>query len=85
MDEKKFIKKCKEMIKDFYSTIEKEEIQDEDIYVVWLCKILQNNKCLISTTISDTRYFEITYNGDCDKFYFDAYVKEYNKTYGCVN
>ena len=52
----------------------------EDIYVVWLSKVLQNNKALLSTTYPDTRYYEITYNGDKNEFYFDAYVKEINQT-----
>lgn len=51
----------------------------EDIYVVWLSKVLQNNKALLSTTFPDTRYYEITYNGDKNEFYFDAYVKEINQ------
>ena len=52
----------------------------EDIYIVWLSKVLQNNKALLSTTYPDTRYYEITYNGDKNEFYFDAYVKEINQT-----
>lgn len=52
----------------------------EDIYVVWISKVLQNNKALLSTTYPDTRYYEITYNGDKNEFYFDAYVKEINQT-----
>jgi hypothetical protein len=51
----------------------------EDIYVVWISKVLQNNKALLSTTYPDTRYYEITYNGDKNEFYFDAYVKEINQ------
>ena len=51
----------------------------EDIYVVWISKVLQNNKALLSTTYPDTRYYEITYNGDRNEFYFDAYVKEINQ------
>ena len=34
---------------------------------------------MLSTNIPDTRYFEITYNGDKEEFYFDSYVKEINK------
>ena len=51
----------------------------EDIYLVWISKVLQNNKALLSTTYPDTRYYEITYNGDKNEFYFDAYVKEINQ------
>ena len=34
-----------------------------------------NNKTLLSTTVSDGMYYEITYNGDKDEYYFDAYKK----------
>lgn len=45
------------------------------IFIVWKCKILQNFKYLISTTIPDGMYYELTYNGDCGDWYLDAYKK----------
>ena len=54
------------------------EIDPKDIYVVWQTKVLQNFKALLSTNYLDRRYFEITYNGDKNEMYFDAYVKENN-------
>lgn len=50
-----------------------------DVYVVWVCKTLQNNKALLSTTLSDGMYFECTYNGDKKELYFDAYQKLENR------
>lgn len=47
----------------------------DDIYVVWFCKTLQNWKCLISTTLPDGMYYEVTYNGDAGCTYIDAYKK----------
>lgn len=35
-----------------------------DVYVVWKCKALQNWKFLLSTTLLDGMYYELTYNGD---------------------
>ena len=32
----------------------------DDIYIVWFCKTLQNWKALVSTTITDGMYYEIT-------------------------
>ena len=50
-----------------------------DVYVVWKCKALQNWKWLISSTLYDGMYYEVTYNGDKDEFYLDAYKKFENK------
>ena len=50
-----------------------------DIYVVWFCKTLQNWKAMISTTLPDGMYYEVTYNGDKKEIYLDAYKKFENK------
>ena len=47
----------------------------DDVFVVWFSKTLQNWKALVSTTLSDGMYFEITYNGDKKEVYLDAYKK----------
>jgi hypothetical protein len=46
-----------------------------DVYVVWFSKTLQNWKCLISTTLPDQMYYEVTFDGDKEKAYLDAYKK----------
>ena len=51
------------------------KITEDDVFIVWYCKTLQNNKALVSTTLSDGMYYELTYNGDKDELYFDAYKK----------
>ena len=51
------------------------KITEDDVFIVWSCKTLQNNKALASTTLSDGMYYELTYNGDKDDLYFDAYKK----------
>ena len=38
-------------------------------------KVLQNWKFLISTSIPDGMYYEVTYNGDKKEWYLDAYKK----------
>ena len=43
-----------------------------------ICKVLQNNKALVGTTVEDVMYYEITYNGDKDELYLDAYKKQEN-------
>ncbi len=48
-------------------------------FIVWKCKILQNWKFLISTSLHDGMYYEVTYNGDKKEWYLDAYKKFENK------
>ena len=52
-----------------------------DIFIVWKCKTLQNWKYLISTSIEDGMYYELTYNGDAHEWYLDAYKKFMNRVY----
>ena len=53
-------------------------ILPEDVYVVWLCKALGNNKALLSTDVPDGMYYEVTYNGAKNEAYVDAYKKQEN-------
>lgn len=79
MGTEKFIEKCKKIIVDYFNghaeKTDKTLIATDDVYVVWCCKTLQNNKALLSTTVTDGMYYEITYNGDKNEFYLDAYKK----------
>lgn len=50
-----------------------------EVFIVWKCKTLQNWKYLISTTLFDGMYYELTYNGDKKEWYLDAYKKFQNK------
>lgn len=87
MGNSEFINYCKRFVVEYVNAIDYEtkdgyvpRIQEYNVFVVWMCKTLQNNKALLSTTTDgDTRYYEITYNGDEDEFYFDAYDKLINK------
>ena len=54
-------------------------IPEFEVYVVWKCKALQNWKYLISSTLSDGMYYELTYNGDKEEWYLDAYKKFNNQ------
>ena len=46
-----------------------------DVFIVWKAKALQNWKYLISSTLWDGMYYELTYNGDKKEWYLDAYKK----------
>lgn len=50
-----------------------------EVYIVWKCKTLQNWKYLISSTLRDGMYYELTYNGDAKEWYLDAYKKFENR------
>lgn len=79
MDTKNFIALCKKKVVDYFNShkdkTDNAEITDDDVFVVWSCKTLQNNKALLSTTVPDGMYYELTYNGDKKELYFDAYKK----------
>lgn len=55
-------------------------ITENDVYTVWKCKALQNWKYLLSSTLPDGMYYELTYNGDQNEWYLDAYKKFENRT-----
>ena len=50
-------------------------VPDFEVYTVWKCKALQNWKYLISSTLFDGMYYELTCNGDRLEWYLDAYKK----------
>lgn len=81
MSSEKFIKICKEEVRKYAEEhLDKSDIMPEfEVFVVWSCKTLQNNKALLSTTLFDGMYYELTYNGDKKELYFDAYKKFENK------
>ena len=53
--------------------------QEFDVYIVWQCKTLQNWKFLISSSLPDGMYYEMTYNGDKKEWFLDAYKKFENR------
>lgn len=73
MGEKDFVSRVKNIIASKYN------FSTDNVYAVWLCKTLQNNKGLFSTTAIDGKYYEATYNGDKDELYLDTYVHENNE------
>lgn len=62
-------------LKNHLDKTDKVVLKAEDVYVVWFCKTLQNWKALVSTTLPDGMYYEVTYNGDKKETYVDAYKK----------
>lgn len=79
MTDVSFIQMCKETVRDYANKhldkTDKTEITTDEVYIVWFCKTLQNWKALVSTTLADGMYYELTHNGDKNETYVDAYKK----------
>lgn len=56
-----------------------DEIPNFEVFMVWKSKVLQNWKYLISSTLFDGMYYELSYNGDKNEWYLDAYKKFENR------
>lgn len=56
------------------------EIDRNRVFIVWLAKVLQNNKGIFGSELTNNLY-EVTYNGDKNEFYLDVYEKVSNKRY----
>lgn len=54
-------------------------IPDFEVYIVWKCKTLQNWKWMLASTLLDSQYYELTFNGDKKEYYLDAYAKFENR------
>lgn len=76
-----FIKICKDCVvvqeniekgKDLDSLM----IDENNVFVVWACKTLQNRKAILSATNKGAYFYEFTQNGDKNEIYMDVYKKE---------
>lgn len=78
-----FIKHCKTLVIEYENShidpTDGVSITEDNVYVVWSCFILGNQKALLSTTLTDGMYFEITYDKNKNSIYFDAYKRWDNK------
>lgn len=71
--------KAKQIVIDYYNEhveiTDNKKLTESEVFIVWFSKTLQNWKALVSTTISDGMYYEVTYNGDKKETYLNAYIK----------
>ena len=74
---------AKQLVGDYFNAhvdvTDGKKLTMEDVFIVWFSKTLQNWKALVSTTVSDGMYYELTHNGDKGETYLDAYKKWDNK------
>lgn len=47
----------------------------DEVYITWYAFVLRSWKMLLSTTLPDGMYYEVTYNADKNEHYIDAYKK----------
>lgn len=75
----RFMNRAKEVVVDYFNKNNEfstyEDITKDDVFIVWFCKTLQNWKALVSTTVPDGVYYEVTYSGDRYETYLDVYKK----------
>lgn len=71
--------KARKIIVEYFNShvdvTDNKKITVDDVYVVWFCKTLQNWKALLSTSVPDGVYYEVTHNGDKKETYVDVYKK----------
>ena len=71
--------RAKQIVADYFNqhvdVMDGKQITTDDVFIVWFCKTLQNWKALVSTTVPDGMYYEVTHNGDKDETYLDVYKK----------
>jgi len=75
-----FQQKAKFLVTQFineraFNTYSQSRVSEDQVYVVWFSKTLQNWKALVSTMIPNGMYYEVTYNGDKKETYIDSYEK----------
>ena len=79
MNEKDFVSLCKKTVAEYANAhldkSDQKQITEDDVFIVWMCKTLQNSKALASTTLFDGMYYEMTFNGNKGELYVDAYKK----------
>ena len=79
MDEKSFVKLVKQTVAEYANKLldktDNKQITENDVFIVWMCKTLQNSKALASTILFDGMYYELTSNDNKGELYVDAYKK----------
>lgn len=82
MSNNTFFDFCKREVVEYFNQhadkTDHKKITEDDVFIVWACKTLQNNKALVSTTVPDGMYYEVTYDGDKQQAYVDVYKKWQN-------
>ncbi|MBQ6219672.1 MAG: hypothetical protein IJH63_00900 [Methanobrevibacter sp.] len=85
MEDREFMEKAVDMVLTAYNELveitDNYTLTEDDVYIVWMCSILGNNKALLSTTVPDGMYYEVTFNNTNNELYLDGYKKLIHKKY----
>ncbi len=79
MDSSKAIEIVRKYIEEHLDKSDK-SAADFDVFIVWQCYILGNAKWLISSTLRDGMYYEVTWDCENKRVYLDAYKKWENRS-----
>jgi hypothetical protein len=89
LDSEGFIKLAKqyvwEMAKASLCPTDNTELTMDDVYVVTYAYVLGGQKAMLSTTLPDGKYYEVTYNTSKGEIYVDQYVKINQKVYRYID
>lgn len=73
MTNEAMMNRAKQLVVDYFNAhvdvTDGKKLTLEDVFIVWF------SKTLVSTTVSDGMYYEITHNGDNGETYLDVYKK----------
>lgn len=77
------LQEAKDIVIDYYNqnvdVTDNKKLTKDDVFIVWFSKTLGHWKALVSTTVSDGMYYEVTHNGNKGETYLDVYKKWENK------
>lgn len=78
MDNRKFMQVAVKAVTDYHNATNDaacDKITEDDVFIVWACKTIGNNKAMLATDVRDGMYYEFTWNGAKNEGYLDAYKK----------
>ena len=83
MGNTEFTEKAKKLVREYTANhLDKaDETPAFEVFVVWNAYILGNAKALLSTTLPDGMYYEVTFNKAKNEIYLDAYKHAENICY----
>jgi len=71
---------CRRVV-DFFNDFRNDGVAEmtlDDVYILFYTKLLNSWKALVTTTVGDEIYYQITYNGETEETYLDVFTKAYN-------